>query len=164
MKYRRARESGGTYFLTLVTHERKPFLCQPHVFAALRDAVEHVKERHAFQTIAYVILPDHRHLLWRLPGGDADFSMRVRLIKHFMARRLPEPRPIWQKRFWERLIRDDADLNAHLDYIHFNPVKHGVAESPISWPHSSFRRFVEKEYYPADWGSGIVLVEGEYGE
>ncbi len=133
---------------------------------ALRDAVRRVRARAPFQIDAWVVLPDHMHCLWTLPENDADFPGRWRAIKKSFAKAIGigEPRSpvmirrgergIWQRRYWEHTIRDERDLTAHMDYIHFNPVKHGFVERPVEWPYSSFRRCVARGLYPAGWIDG----------
>ena len=103
---------------------------------------------------AFVILPEHIHCVWTLPGGDNDFSTRWRLVKSFFTKRCEAGKEIWQKRFWEHQIRDDVDFARHVEYIHYNPVKHGHVASPFEWEHSSFREFVRKGIYHPDWGAG----------
>jgi putative transposase len=119
-----------------------------------------------FEVDAMVILPDHLHCIWILPDDDSDFSVRWRLVKSAFTRNRPmssagvisdsrlkkKERGIWQRRFWEHMIRDEADLNRHRDYVHYNPVKHGLAASPKEWPYSSFKRFVKEGLYLEDWG------------
>ena len=162
MEYRRFHTPGALVFLTLVTHQRQGLLLEPSVRRALRAASTHVAARHPFEIVAFVVLPDHCHLLWQLPDDDGDFSRRVRLIKHHMARQPGLPKPLWQARFWDHRIRDDDDLQRHLDYIHFNPVKHGHAARAIDWADSSFAHFVERGFYNAGWGiSGTLDVGGE---
>ena len=162
MRYRRTHLPGASVFLTLVTACRQPSLVEPAVRTALSDAVLHVRERHPFKTVAFVVLPDHCHLLWQLPEDDGDFSTRIRLIKHYMTRRDDLPRPLWQKRFWDHLIRDEDDLQQHCDYIHYNPVKHGHVQTALAWQDSSFHQFVTRGVYAADWGISTSLdVRGE---
>lgn len=175
--YRRAHEGGATYFFTVVTFHRRPNLLQPEVLDALRGAFRKVRQAKPFKLDAVVILPDHLHTLWTLPPGDADFGARWGIIKRYVSKttgasgvaaktRSMEARGelgFWQRRFWEHLIRDDDDYARHMDYIHFNPVKHGYVGSPADWPYSSFRRCVEQDIYPLDWASGADL-EGEFGE
>ncbi len=162
MDYRRFHVPGATVFLTLVTHRRQPVLAHPSARTALRDAMKHVAARHPFKLAAFVVLPDHCHLLWHLPEDDGDFSRRVRLIKHHMARQAGLSNPLWQARFWDHLIRDETDFIRHLDYIHYNPVKHGHVERAWDWPDSSFRHFVTRGRYEPDWGvSGTLDVAGE---
>ena len=151
-------------FLTLVTHRRLPHLVNPNVRLAFSRAVEHVRVAHPLQTIAFAVMPDHCHLLWMLPVDDPDFSVRVRLIKHYVSRQERLPHPIWQPRFWDHLIRDESDFCRHLDYIHFNPVKHGLVRSALEWRDSSFSRWVERGCYPTDWGSTVVGDGQNYGE
>jgi putative transposase len=164
MRYRRAHVPGATYFFTVVTARRRPILAGEAAVAALREALRAVMAGHPFHIDALVVLPDHLHTLWTLPEGDADYPTRWMLVKTRVTRALRAgdvKGPVWQARYWEHLIRDEADFAAHADYIHYNPVRHGHARSPAEWPWSSFKRWVETGRYPADWGgSGIVLPEG----
>ena len=158
--YRRARVPGGNYFFTLVSHDRRPVLTNENVRAALRAAVQTVREEHPFVVEAWVLLPDHLHCLWRLPEGDADYSMRwakiKRLTRHHLG--MPAGEKLWQPRYWEHSIRDETDFARHADYIHWNPVKHGLVRCAADWPHSTFHRFVEAGMYPEDWG----VAENEF--
>ena len=156
--YRRVRVKGGCYFFTTVTAARRPILIDN--ISKLRNAFRHVRINHAFTIDAIVILPDHMHCIWTLPDGDDDFSMRWRLIKSAFSRHLPvipykgkrqREKGIWQRRFWEHLIRNDGDFQKHVDYIHYNPVKHGYVEHVADWPYSSFHRFVRQGVYTVDW-------------
>jgi putative transposase len=160
--YRRNRVSGGTFFFTVNLLDRRSNLLVRHI-DALRAVVQRVRARTPFHIDAWVVLPDHMHCLWTLPQGDADFPGRWRAIKIAFAKSLPaaEPRSavmvrrgergIWQRRYWEHTIRDDRDFAVHFDYIHFNPVKHGLVRHPADWLHSTFRRCVANGLYPADW-------------
>lgn len=175
--YRRAHEGGATYFFTVVTHRRQPILIRPDVLGALRDAFRCVQQARPFRLEAVVILPDHMHAMWTLPPGDAEFGQRWGMIKRHVSKAVSKAISasvgdsmrargefgIWQRRFWEHLIRDDNDFARHMDYIHFNAVKHGHAERPADWPHSSFQRCVERGIYPVHWASGVE-IEGEFGE
>lgn len=166
MLYRRAKTPGATYFFTVVTHQRQPLFSDAETIALLRTAFRIVKANHPFTIDAIVLLPDHLHCLWTLPEEDANFSTRWRLIKSEFSRHCPDqykrPRSssrqskgeqaIWQRRFWEHRIQDEADLIRHVDYIHYNPVKHGLAEAPKDWAYSSFHRFVRDGVYAKDWG------------
>jgi putative transposase len=167
--YKRWYQPGGTYFFTVVTCQRRKWFSEPRARELLGKAMRDVAEELSFETLAIVLLPDHLHTVWTLPPDDDDFSSRWKTIKdHFTTAWLESGgaeapisesqkkrghRGVWQRRFWEHLIRDEDDLEAHCDYIHYNPVKHGLVKTPSDWPHSTFRRFVEKEYYQADWGS-----------
>lgn len=171
--YRRNRVPGGTYFFTVNLRDRRRDLLVTRI-DALRGAVREVRRSLPFHIDAWVVLPDHTHCLWTLPAGDSDFPERWRRIKAGFSKALPETerppaelrkgeRGIWQRGYWEHTIRDERDYAAHMDYIHFNPVKHGVAESPGEWPFSSFRRCVAAGLYPAEWlgGSAEPVATGE---
>lgn len=178
--YRRAYVNGGTYFFTVVTYRRQPFLCDDIVRDALREGIRKTRSTRPFSIDAWVLLPDHLHCIWRLPPNDADFGFRWAMIKRAVTKqcgpRLHREKwmtssktkrresTIWQRRFWEHLIRDEKDLAKHLEYIHYNPVKHGLVKAPREWPYSSFHRYVHQGKYPADWAAGESIDFGEaYG-
>ena len=166
--YRRPRRPGGTFFFTVVTHQRRRMLTVSKARDLLREAMENTREARPFETVAMVLLPDHLHAIWRLPRGDGDFTTRWKLIKtrftramvrrgwvtgHISNSRLRrQERDIWQRRFWDHFIRDENDLRRHIDYVHWNPVKHGLVKRVRDWPHSTFHRCVHQGLYPADWG------------
>jgi putative transposase len=161
-RYTRAWIPGGSFFFTVALLERRRRLLTDHI-ELLRDSIRQVRTRHPFAIDAMVVLPDHFHAIWTLPPGDADFSTRMRLIKAGFSRAIPATerlsdirlargeRGIWQRRFWEHAIRDEGDWQRHIDYIHYNPVKHGQIRRVQDWPHSSFHRYVQAGIYPADW-------------
>jgi len=153
--WRRLYREGGTYFFTVVTHDRWPCFDRIDRVRKLGDALRIVRERHPFGTAAIVVLPDHLHCIWTLPANDADFSLRWQLVKKQFARDLRGGQRIWQPRFWEHLIRDEDDMARHMDYIHYNPVKHGLSASAAAWPHSSFARHVRNGLYAPMWGSSM---------
>ncbi len=166
MKYRRSKQTGGCYFFTVVTYQRQPLFSIPENIDRLRIAFKREIKKHPFTIDAIVILPDHLHALWRLPVGDNDYSTRWSRIKRYFstgcigvrkeqsASQLNKrEKPIWQRRFWEHLIRDETDWRRHMDYIHYNPIKHALAQSPSEWPHSSFKQCVEKGWYQPEWGA-----------
>ena len=154
--YRRAYERGGCYFFTVVTHDRRPWLTQPDIYQRLREAFRHVAAKRPFHIDAIVVLPDHLHCIWRLPETDSDFSTRWRLIKNFVSRGAKTAlsdrgeKYVWQRRFWEHQIRDERDWRRHMDYIFFNPVKHGYVLEPSLWPYSTYRRDVRLGCEEAD--------------
>jgi putative transposase len=163
MRYRRDPTPGATYFFTLVIQGRRPLFADADNVARLRAAFARVKAARPFVIEAIVVLPDYLHCLWTLPAGDADFASRWNQIKGGFTRALPadrkprrpderRERAVWQRRYWEHRIRDETDFARHCDYIHWNPVKHGLVGRPGDWPHSSFARFVTAGIYPADWG------------
>jgi len=143
--YRRVYVKGGTYFFTVVTHERKPFLCNTQAITRLRSAFRYAMKKYPFHIKGIVILPDHLHCIWKLPDNDADFSKRWNLIKRYFSIGMNgnlnhrREKNIWQRRFWEHLIRDEDDFNRCLDYIHYNPVKHGYVNDPSHWPYGGKR-------------------------
>ncbi len=162
--YRRYRIPGGCYFFTVNLLERNNTLLVDHI-DLLRESIRLCKQKRPFHIDAFVVLPEHLHSIWTLPEGDTDFSNRWKMIKNHFSKGLPKierrskirlkrgERGIWQRRFWEHAIRDDRDYATHMDYIHFNPVKHGWVEQVIDWRYSSFHRCVKKGIYPPDWAS-----------
>jgi putative transposase len=175
--YLRAR-TGSTFFFTLVSFNRRPILCNVQIRRSLRIAIENVRVLRPFSIDGWVLLPDHLHCIWTLPDGDCDFSTRWLLVKRSVSRfsqdlalnpdtreasaRKHRESTIWQRRFWEHQIRDELDFERHLDYIHFNPVKHGHVERVADWPYSTFHRYVKDGVYPVDWGGGPNKEWGDY--
>ncbi|NEQ51817.1 MAG: transposase [Leptolyngbya sp. SIO3F4] len=165
MGYRRVLVPGATYFFTVVTYRRQHLFADSRNVQLLRDGFRQVKQRYPFSIDAIVVLPDHIHAMWSLPTGDADYSMRWRLIKEYVSRRcaavykLPRSssrqkkgeQAVWHRRFWEHMIRDQRDWDNHVTYIHFNPVKHGWVKAPKDWPYSSFHQYVKQGIHPPDW-------------
>ena len=155
--YRRWLQPGGIFFFTVVTFERRPFLASPPAPKCLGQAIREIRIMHPFKIVAMVLLPDHLHCVWSLPSGDADFSMRWRQIKTrfdhlWLPPDAPYPHEVWQPRFWEHCVRDETDLKRHVDYIHWNPVKHGHVTRARDWPYSTFARFVKMGEYDINWG------------
>lgn len=173
--YRRANIAGGTFFFTLTLADRSSDLLAREI-DRLRRIYGQVQERRPFDTVAICILPDHLHAIWSLPRGDSDFAMRWNLVKSGFSRGLPaasrstskiskREKGIWQRRYWEHVIRDDADLARHVDYVHFNPVKHKLVSRVCDWPHSSFHQYVKRGDLPEDWGGDIRELPGAtFGE
>ena len=158
-RYRRFHAPGASYFFTVVTHKRRPWFDRESSIKILREAFRRTMTTRPFRIEAIVVLPDHLHCIWRLPENDSDYSGRWREIKKQASRHLDSrvnarnERGVWQRRFWEHLIRDPVDWRRHMDYIHYNPVKHGLVNRPIDWPWSSFSRAVAQGWYEIDWGS-----------
>jgi putative transposase len=172
--YRRNIVPGGTFFFTVTLADRRSSLLVKHI-SALRSAFRIARKERPFSLDAVVIFPDHLHVVMTLPPDDADFSGRWRRIKgHFstelIARGAPLKRAsngdllLWQRRFWEHTIRDDRDFARHVDYIHFNPVKHGLVSRVRDWPHSSFHAYVRQGMLPADWAGDVSAGGSGYGE
>ena len=153
-EYRRLQHPGATWFFTVNLAERRGNRLLTDHIDGLRTAFSHVKRKHLFKIDTVGILPDHLHCIWTLPEGDSDFSMRWGLVKAHFSRQIAKgerisksrtgrgERGLWQRRFWEHLIRDETDYRQHMDYIHWDPVKHGWVRCVKEWPHSSFHRYV----------------------
>ena len=178
--YRRLRSQGGTFFFTVVTYHRRRMLLDALLRLALRSAVSKTRKILPFRNDAWVLLPDHMHCLWTLPASDADYSLRWTLIKQEVTRISREvygehhqlsllrlkrrESSVWQRRFWEHQIRDETDFARHVDYIHWNPVKHGLVARASEWPYSTFHRYVKEGRYSLDWGVTEDGDDGEFGE
>ena len=176
MHYRRARSAGATCFFTVNLADRNSCLLAENA-PQLYNILQQVRQRHPFRLHALVILPDHLHTLWTLPAGDSDYPTRWSLIKAAFSRHIPRDetidashrskreRGLWQRRYWEHQIRDESDLQRHIDYIHFNPVRHGHTSSPADWPYSSIHQYIRNGILPGDWGGGVEPAAGmEFGE
>jgi putative transposase len=173
--YRRNFLAGGSFFFTVNLAERRLCLLTAHI-DLLRRAFRDVRRSHPFDIEAIVILPDHLHTVWTMPEGDADFALRWRLIKTTFSRGLPTgervsasradkgERGVWQRRYWEHTLRDEEDFARHVDYIHFNPVKHNHVSRVRDWPYSSFHRMVRLGAYPLDWAGDAADNAPSFGE
>ncbi len=162
MRYRRNYVPGGTYFFTVNLLQRDKRLLVEHI-NVLRQAITKVKSNRPFIIDAWVVLPDHMHAVWTLPSEDADYSSRWREIKKAFCKQLPPieslssirkakgERGIWQRRFWEHTIKNEADYRHHINYTYYNPVKHGLVSQVKDWPHSSFHRDVRLGLFDNDW-------------
>ena len=175
MRYRRSDVAGATYFFTVNLAIRKNTLLVSE-FDKLRTVINQVKKHHPFKLDAMVVLPDHLHAIWTLPIDDTDFSKRWMLIKSGFSRNLTTDeeisvsrkkkgeRGIWQRRYWEHLIRDEIDYENHINYIHNNPVKHGYVNKAVNWPYSTIHEYIASGVLAADWGCESDLEEQSYGE
>jgi putative transposase len=172
--YRRNLVAGGTYFFTVTLEDRRSRALVDHI-SALRDAFRTARRERPFVIDAIVILPDHLHAIFTLPLEDSDFSGRWRRIKghfssHMIAAGASEERhpngeyALWQRRFWEHTIRNEKDFARHVDYIHFNPIKHGLVSRVSDWPHSSFHLYVRRGILPEDWAGDVREGRFAYGE
>ena len=174
-EYRRFKIAGSTIFFTVVLADRSRSLLVDEV-DRLRQSYRAVQQKRPFETIAICVLPDHLHAIWALPDDDADFAMRWNLIKAGFSRSMDSggrrspsklakrEKGIWQRRYWDHVIRNDADLERHIDYVHFNPVKHRHVKRVQDWPYSSFHRYVADGSLPIDWGGDVVEIDGHFGE
>jgi putative transposase len=161
VRYRRNFQFGGTFFFTVTLRDRRSNLLVDRI-ELLRDAFRVTMLRRPFEVDAIVVLPDHLHAIWTLPSDDADYPERWRAIKSRFVRGLKAAGDavpmsgrgecmVWQRRFWEHTIRDERDLANHVDYVHYNPVRHGLVSRVADWPYSSFHRFVARGDLPPDW-------------
>lgn len=173
VRYRRNFVPGGTFFFTVILDDRRSSALVDHV-DKLRAAFRVARAERPFTVDAIVILPDHLHVIMTLPEDDSDFPGRWRRIKSLFTRRLAASDAsiarnhrgefaLWQRRFWEHTVRDEADFERCTDYIHFNPVKHRLVASPADWPYSSLHHYIRAGLLPADWG-GAGEVTGNFGE
>jgi putative transposase len=172
VNYRRRQVAGGTFFFTVNLQDRRRALLVEHA-EARRDIVREVNTESPFVIDAMVVLPDHWHAVWTLPPDDANYTARIRLIKarftkHLLRAGVPLTKDtrgeyrLWQKRFWEHTIRDDLDFEAHVNYVHINPVKHGRVTRATDWPHSTLHRYVKYGLAGVDWA--CALEAGQFGE
>jgi putative transposase len=173
--YRRNFTPGGSYFFTVTLLNRQSRLLTDRI-DDLRSAFRSVRTERHFTIDAIVVLPDHLHCIWTLPPGDANYTLRWREIKSRFSRCIPSiehrsegrisksERGIWQRRYWEHTLRDERDWERHMDYIHYNPVKHGYVMRAADWRYSSFHRFVRQGVYSLDWGIADDMHGGEFGE
>jgi len=177
-RYRRSHAAGATFFFTVVMHHRRTILTDAPLRTALRAAIRRMQTQSPFAIDAWVLLPDHLHCIWTLPPGDADFGRRWSCIKRWVtqavaadyersewrnaSRTSRRESTLWQRRFWEHQIRDEADFAAHMDYVHINPVKHGLVSVVADWPHSTFHRLVRDGVYAPDWAGGDLPLP-DYG-
>ncbi len=167
--YHRFYQPQSTYFFTVVTFRRQKIFVNEDVKDLLKEVIQKVRVNWPFQIEGFVLLPEHLHTIWSLPEGDSNFSERWKLIKANFTREylkkndeLVRPsnsrmrkgeRTVWQRRYWEHLIRDESDFNHHLNYLHYNPVKHGLVTNPKDWPWSTFQRYVKLNWYESEWGA-----------
>jgi len=166
MRSRRVFNSGASYFFTIVTEQRQPLFENEKVVHLFCDAVRHVMKSHSFTQDAFVIMPDHIHCIWSLPQGDEDYFTRWDLIQSLFLKKCQQiglKVKSWQMPYREHCLSDDNDYLHHLEYIHYNPVKHGLALSPLGWQYSSFAHYVSLGLYQHNWGSGKLKLPDSVG-
>jgi putative transposase len=176
MQYVRSDIKGATYFFTVNLADRNKTILVDKI-KTLRSVIKTVRKSHPFTIEAMVVLPEHLHTIWTLPEGDNNYPIRWSLIKAGFSRKIAKTevcsksrvskgeRGSWQRRYWEHLIRDDVDYQNHVNYIHYNPVKHGYVQSPSCWPYSSIHRFIMNGILESNWGSCEVdIPNGSFGE
>ncbi len=163
VQYRRNYVAGGTYFFTVTLKNRQDTTLTSHI-NALTDAFRKTRDTHPFVTIAMVVMPDHLHAVWQLPEGDSNYSDRWRMIKSRFTQSIGVAAQLWQARFWEHTVRNELELGVFVDYIHYNPVKHGLVVAAKDWPHSTFHRFVARGDLPSNWGENAVINLANTGE
>jgi len=178
MQYRRVYIKGACYFFTLVTEKRQAIFSGEKQINLLRESFKKVMQKYPFKIDAIVLLPDHLHCIWTLPENDHDYSTRWRLIKtgfskhhaefHKLqanqARQRKNQQAIWQHRFWEHTIRNEQDYQNHIDYIHYNPVKHGYVNQASAWPYSSLQQYIKNGLIPENWGASGIKIPDETGK
>lgn len=174
-RYIRPKTENAVLFFTVVAYQRRKIFCQPDFLAALRRSIQQVRKQHPFSILAWVQLPDHLHCIWEMPNDDGDYGKRWGQIKLLTTRACPQyhlspnimphskhkrhEKGIWQRRFYEHHIRDDSDMQRHMDYLHYNPVKHGYVNNVMDWQYSSFHRLVCEGIYPPDWGADDEIIQ-----
>ncbi len=174
VNYLRNYVPGGSYFFTVTLHDRRSDYLIRYV-DLLRQSIRDIRAKKPFEIDAIVILPEHLHTIWQLPENDSDFSGRwkaikskfTRLVKQYDASLVPNRKgeyDLWQKRFWEHTIQNQIDYQRHVDYIHYNPIKHGMVKQLNDWPYSSFHQFVRQGILSADWGNEVIDDGEKYGE
>lgn len=179
-RYRRANAPGGTYFFTVLTYRRREILIEPESRVILREVINEIKLQYPFSIDAWVLLPNHIHSIWTLPPGDSNYPKRWGMIKAGFSKQAKSifhregwmnatktqrrESTCWQRRYWEHQIRNEQDYRRHMDYLHYNPVKHQLVKHVKDWPYSTFHRYVEKGVYTADWCGATDSTEGEFGE
>ncbi|CAM2949420.1 REP-associated tyrosine transposase [Legionella worsleiensis] len=174
VNYRRNFVSGGTFFFTLTLRNRKSSVLIDQIHL-LKEAVQITKAQHLFLIKAYVILPDHLHMIWQLPEGDANYSGRWKKIKALFSKSINKSAfplsktrhneyCLWQRRFWEHTIKDAKDFENHVNYIHYNPIKHGLVECLHHWPHSSFHHYFKTGKISRNWANSVLDPMGRFGE
>lgn len=173
--YRRVLVPNATYFFTINLQNRKSNLLIRYI-DALRVAFRKVQQRHPFTVDAIVIMPEHCHMLMTLPEGDLNYPTRISLIKSNFSRQIQpleaisqsrknkRERGIWQRRYWEHLIQNPHDFEQHVNYIHFNPVKHGYVLNPADWKYSSIHRFIRQGVLNKDWACDDSFTDSRFGE
>ena len=171
-QYIRSYTKGATYFFTLVSYNRRNILCEADFLQAFKRSIKQVQQQYPFEIIAWVQLPDHLHCIWQMPLDDSDYSMRWSQIKRLTTQACPHyhlptnelshsmqkrnEKGIWQRRFFEHQIRNEEDFIKHMDYLHYNPIKHSLVEKVIDWQYSSFHRYIKAGVYSLDWGDRLI--------
>jgi putative transposase len=174
VNYRRNYQEDGIYFFTVTLQNRQSSALIEHV-DLLRAAIKQTKLENPFAIKAIVILPDHLHTLWELPNKDVDYSLRWKKIKTYFSKSIKKQgvvlkqnkqgeHDLWQRRFWEHTIYDERDYENHVNYIHYNPVKHHYVNRPVDWPYSSIHRYIRSGILTKDWGANIDNLKGNWGE
>ncbi len=173
--YKRTFVPGATYFFTLNLYNRKNDLLIEHI-DALRLAFKKVKSAYPFSINAAVIMPDHCHMIITLAENDTRYPQRLSMIKAAFSKQMTRDeaisksrqrkreRGIWQRRYWEHMIRDEVDYENHLNYIHYNPVKHGYVKKPSDWRYSSIHRFIKQGVIKENWACSDNFQQLKCGE
>ncbi len=175
VQYRRNFISGATYFFTQTLQDRSSNYLIRYI-DLLRISMQKTRQKLPFSIVAMVVLPEHMHSIWKLPDNDSAYDKRWRLFKSYFSQELIKldnkcisknnrgEYNLWQKRYWEHTIRDERDLNIHIDYVHYNPVKHKLVESPRDWPYSSIHKYIRYDILPENWGGKERFPDISFGE
>ena len=179
-RYIRSYTKGATYFFTLVAYDRRPIFCERDFLQAFRESIKQVQQQYPFEIIAWIQLPDHLHCIWKMSTDGTNYSQCWSRIKRLTTQACPQyhlpheslsqssidrnEKGLWQRRFHEHQINSEEDFIKHIDYIHYNPVKHGLAKRAADWNHSSFHRYVKSDFYSADWGESIIEFSADFIE
>ncbi|AKS42767.1 REP-associated tyrosine transposase [Wenzhouxiangella marina] len=166
-RYRRYFSPSDAVFLTIVTRDRAPWLRDARAKRLVIETLRDLRERHSFKHYGHVLLDDHMHWLIQCHSGrgisDLVRDMKLGVIHGYRRLGLPSRR-LWQNRFYDHIIRHERDLHVHLDYIHYNPVKHGYVDRPSDYPWSSFQHWVDRGHYTPYWGESEPAAPGMMGE
>jgi putative transposase len=156
--YRRYYQPNSFVFITSVTANRFPYFNQAENISLFFNTLLNVQKYYSFELFAHVLMPDHFHWILKLPENFSNFSKIIQSFKrnftlnYKFANHIQHPFTFWQNRFWDHVIRDERDLQNHIDYIHWNPVKHNLVSEPDQYVCSSFAKFVQSGFYSTSNG------------
>ena len=160
MNYKRYFIPNSMVFITIVTYNRKQFLLE--YINLIKQSLNYAKSKIMFNIVAIAILKDHIHIIIK-PKVINEYPNIVKYFKTYFSRQInidnsnlsegkkhKKEKGVWQSRYWAHIILDENDLYKHIDYIHYNPMKH-YNVAPRDWKFSTFMRFVNNNYYDINW-------------